>query len=171
MVLVVALYWSWPTLKATFMQPSRAAAKADDAKPAGMKGFAATVLAPKFLPYPKQNPFQSADYKKEKATAVAKSGKPGKKMNAVAKVAALRSSGLVLTGTCIMGNERMAVINGKVYKEKEAIPQAGDETGACIVTSILPHKVLLSYQGETLQLGYVDIALKAAANNRDKPTK
>jgi hypothetical protein len=170
MVLVVALYWSWPTLKVTFLQPSRAIAKMDAPKPAGMKDFAAAVLSPKFVPFPKQNPFLTAESKKKKA-AVAQSGKPGKKMDAKAKVAALRDAGLVLTGTCIMGKQRMAVINGKVYREKETIPQPGDEAGVCIVTSILPHKVLLSYQGETLQLGYVDIALKAAGNNRGKPTK
>ena len=71
-----------------------------------------------------------------------------------------------------MGKQRMAIINGHVYKEKEAIPQPGDETPSCFVTAILPHKVVLSCQGETVQLGYVNLATKpTAANSPEKSAK
>ena len=131
------------------------------------------MLSPKFLPFPKHNPFLSANYKpKKKGPAVARSGRPGTKQDAATTAAAIRDSGLVLNATCIMGKQRMAIINGRVYKEKEAIPQPGADTPSCFVTAILPHKVLLSYQGETVQLGYLNVATKpAAANNPEKPAK
>jgi hypothetical protein len=170
MVLAVALYWSWPALKIAFPRIAAGSSTAESKKPVG-KAFAAVVLSPKFLPFPKRVPFLSADYRPKNAK-LAKSGKGGKTLDTAAKVAAIRDSGLVLSGTCIMGDKRMAIINGQVYKEKDAIPQPGEETPSCFITNILPHRVLLSYQGEIVQLGYVNVAAKpAAAKNPEKPAK
>ena len=146
MVLAVALYWSWPALKVALPHVAAGPSAAESKKPVG-KAFAAMVLSPKFLPFPKRNPFQLAGSTAKNA----KSGairKRGKKLDAAEKVAAIRDSGLVLNATCIMGKQRMAIINGQVYKEKDLIPRPGEETPSCFVTAILPHKVLLSYQGE-----------------------
>ncbi len=101
---------------------------------------------------------------------MARAKKAGKKRGSAVKAADIRNSSLVLNATCIMGRQRFAVINGKVYKEKEAIPQPGDESPTCVVTAILPHKVLLSCRGETVQLGYLNLANKpAAGNSPNKP--
>ena len=170
MVLAVTLYWSWPALKVALPQAAAAHPTAESKAPLG-KAFAATVLSPKFLPFPKRDPFQLADHSPKNGKLV-KSGKGGKKLDAAAKVAAMRDSGMVLSGTCIMGNKRMAIINGQVYKEKDSIPQPGEDTPSCFITNILPHRVLLSYQGEVVQLSYVNVAAKpVAANNPEKPAK
>jgi hypothetical protein len=163
MVLAVALYWSWPALKATFPQAAAAARKAEVKKPAA-PSFAANVLAPKFLPFPKDNPFLSLE-QKQKAIAVARAKKAGEKLGLAAKVAAIHNSDLVLNATCIMGRQRFAVINGHVYKEKEAIRRPGDDSPTCFLTAILPHKVLLSDRGKTVQLGYLNLANKPALGN------
>ena len=38
-----------------------------------------------------------------------------------------KDSGLVLNATCIMGQQRLALINGHVYKEKEVIQGQGED--------------------------------------------
>ena len=170
MVLAVALYWSWPALKAAFPQVAASTYQAEAKKPAGPQ-FASTALSPKFLPFPKRNPFLSLEQKAKKAGA-ASLAKSGKKRGGATNAAATRDSGLVLNATCIMGRQRMAIINGHVYKEKDVIPRPGDETPSCFVTAILPHKVLLSCQGEIVQLGYLNLSVAAkpaAANNPQKP--
>ncbi|MFZ1935956.1 MAG: hypothetical protein WCB27_10705 [Thermoguttaceae bacterium] len=170
MVLAVALYWSWPALKTVFPQVAKLASKEEAKKPVGQQ-FAAKVLSPKFRPFPKHNPFVSLD-SKQKAAALARSAKSGKKQDGTSKVAAAHDVGLVLNATCIMGQQRMAIINGHVYKEKEVIPQPGDETPGCFVTAILPHEVLLSCRGEIVKLGYVNVTAKPAAENcPQKPAK
>ena len=80
MVLAVAIYWSWPALQSAFPQVPNAACKVEPKKPTG-QDFAAAVLSPKFLPFPKRNPFLSADYKPKKAAAMARAGKAGKKQD------------------------------------------------------------------------------------------
>jgi hypothetical protein len=171
MVLAVALYWSWPALETAFPQVANTAQHADVKKPMA-QDFAATVLSPKFLPFPKRNPFLSADYKPNKKAAMAQSRKPGAKRDGASTAADTRDVNLVLNATCIMGKQRMAIINGHVYKEKDVIPQPGDEAPSCFVTAILPHKVVLSCRGEIMQLGYVNLAAKPApANSPLKPAK
>jgi hypothetical protein len=169
-VLAVALYWSWPALKAIFPQVAKLADKAEVKNPA-KKDFAANVLSPKLFPFPTHNPFLLLDHT-QKATALARSARSGKKQDGTAKAAAAHNIGLVLNATCIIGQQRMAIINGRVYKEKEVIPQPGDETPGCFVTAILPHEVLLSCRGEIMKLGYVNVAAKPAAENSpQKPAK
>jgi hypothetical protein len=173
MVLAVALYWSWPALKASLPQVSASAYKTEVKKPAGPE-FAAAALSPKFLPFPSRNPFLALDHKPKKAGAATatRMAKSGKKPDGAAKPTSILDAGFVLNATCIMGKQRLAVINDHVYKEKDVLPQAGDQTPNCFVTAILPHKVLLSCQGETVQLGYVNIASKPAApTNPEKPAK
>lgn len=168
-VLAVSLYWSWPALKTFFPQAAPGAPKVESKNSGGPHEFAATLLSPVFAPPTSRNPFLTAS---PQPTAVAGTAKPGQKRATVKKAADIRDAGLVLNATCIIGQQRMAVINGRVYKEKEIIPRPGDETTSCIVTDILPHKVLLSYQGKTLQLGYVNVVAKpTAGDDARKPAK
>jgi hypothetical protein len=164
-VLVVALYWSWPALKAFTSKTTTAAANTAAKKPAGVQEFAATTLSPTFVPRSGRNPFLSV--RPQQTTAGA--GKPGQKGTAAKAGTDVRDHGLVLNATFVAGRQRMAIINGRVYKEKETIPRPGEETPSCVVTGIFPHKVLLSYQGETLQLSYLNPAAKPAAG--DDPQK
>jgi hypothetical protein len=164
-VLAVALYWSWPAVKASLPQTTLAVPKVEAKKSAGAD-FSVAVLSPAFLPPSNRNPFLAPV---PKTTTVAGGAKTGKKSIAAKAAPNLRDSGLVLSATCIVGRQRMAIINGRVYKEKEAIQRPGDETASCIVTEILPHKVLLSCQGETLQLSYLNVGTKSGAG--DDPRK
>jgi len=167
-VLAVALYWSWPALK-TFVPRTTVGAPTVEPKKSAGAEFAGAVLSPTFVPPSSRNPFLSAALQ---STAVAGSVKPGQRNGTAKTVVSIRDLGLVLSATCIVGQQRMAIINGRVYKEKEAIQQPGDETVSCIVTDILPHKVLLSCQGKTLQLSYLNAGVKpAAGDDPRKPAK
>ena len=152
MVLAVALYWSWPALKAAFPQvaDARRQGRAQEADGAGVRRRGAIAEVPS-LPQTQSVPIGRLHT--EEGRRQARAGKSAEEADTATKVAAIRDSGLVLNATCIMGKQRMAIINGRVYKEKEAIPQPGDETPSCFVTAILPHKVLLSCQGEIRATG------------------
>lgn len=152
-LLIVVVYWCWPFVMQT--TPVAAPAASKDAKPAAMVGFTAAVLSPTFPPFPERNPFE---FPGEKRVVKAKSDNNKKGTKNVADKAAIEAKGtnLVLKGTFIMGEQRMAYINGHVYKEKEAIPGQGEDGGSFVVTDIYPHKVLLSYQGIPLQLNYTN---------------
>jgi hypothetical protein len=161
-VLVVALYWSWPALKASVPKTAIVAPSAESKPSAGAQDFAGAVLSPTFAPPLNRNPFLSPDFK---PALTAGSAKPGEKSKDEKAAADVHNPGLVLNATCIMGPQRFAVINGRIYKEKEAIQQLGGETPSCFVTQILPHKVVVSYQGETLQLRYANVAARPVAGN------
>jgi len=168
-VLAVALYWSWPALKASVSQAATVAAKGAPKKSGEPQDFAVLTLSPRFLPPSSRNPFLPVY---AKSAAVAKAVKPGQKKKTAETAADIHDSGLVLNATCIVGEQRMAIINGRVYKEKEAIERPNDAAGSCVLTDIFPHKVLLSCQGETLQLSYLNVAAKpAAGNDPRKPAK
>jgi hypothetical protein len=165
--LIVALYWSWPALK-TFVSPA-GPPKVEAKGPAETQDFTAALLSPKFESISSRNPFLALG---ARPAAGGGSVKVGKKGSAGKTAGDIRESGLVLNATCIVGKQRMAIINGRVYKEKEAIQRSGDESASCVVIDIHPHKVLLSYQGETLQLGYLNAAVKTVAGSDvQKPPK
>jgi hypothetical protein len=172
-VLAVALFWCWPSLKQAFF-PS-APPKSAKKEAAAPEGFSAAALSPKFPPIPKRNPFELLG-----ATRIVKDSKSkgsnGTAMEAAEKaIADVKDSGLILNATLVMGQQRLAYINGRVYREKETISIEGRAPDAptWVVTSILPHKVLLSYQGTPLQLNYTNgvAAAKAPRAKSRSPNK
>jgi hypothetical protein len=165
-VLAAALYWSWPALQECFPRGTTVADNAAPTKSAGPREFAGASLSPTFLSPSSRHLFLLPGAKR---TTMAKSGKPVRHGTTEKGAAEIPSLGLVLNATCIVGEQRLAIINGHIYKEKESIPRSGDDATSCVVTSILPHKVLLSCQGESLQLGYANVAAKPAAG--DGPRK
>jgi hypothetical protein len=168
-VLAVALYWSWPALKTAFFQTATAGPKVASKKSTEPQDFAVMSLTPRFLPPSNHNPFLPLY---GKSATLAKSVKAGQRGKTAETAADIHDSGLVLNATCIVGEQRMAIINGRVYKEKETIERPGDGAASCVLTEIFPHKVLLSCQGETVQLSYLNVAAKpAAANDPRKPAK
>jgi hypothetical protein len=80
----------------------------------------------------------------------------GKAKAADAKTAQTDDSRLVLNATCIMGEERLAIINGRTYRPKDTLVGPNPAAPPCVITEILPHKVLLECQGKRLQLCYAD---------------
>jgi hypothetical protein len=75
---------------------------------------------------------------------------------AVAETARSDNEALVLNATSIMGDKRLAIINGRTYGPKDAIVTSSDKAAPCVVVDILPSKVLLECQGKRRQLRFVD---------------
>lgn len=151
-VLTAAIYWSWPAVRVYL--PVGTPTVATDGKKDESPVFISAMLSPTFPSVPKRNPYlpYGATF-----STMAKSGQPGAKKFAGAKSSPdAQEAGLVLGATCIVGNRRMASINGRIYREKEAVESADDESARFIVGEIGLHKVLLLSEGRVLQLKYGD---------------
>ena len=96
-----------------------------------MPELATALLSPKLPPLPKRDPFGlAARAQRLSAKLVAKPGRgsnghgsranPAGKINAPVK-AVDPLSGLSLSGTCIVGDQRLAVINGRLYAPKDKL--------------------------------------------------
>jgi hypothetical protein len=164
-VLAAAIYWSWPALTAFFSPSPLSATKAESTK-AKSQEFTAAVLSPTFPPPSKRNPFESPG---EKHLPKTKSRKGAATNTAHLAAAEVKDSGLLLNATCIMGEQRLALINGKVYKEKDEIQGPGASPASWVVIEILPHKVLLSCQGTPLQLSYTNTTAARSATRANSP--
>jgi hypothetical protein len=157
-LLAVVGYWSWPSLQQAFSKP--ALPPAESKKAAETTEFSAASLSPTFPPPPTRNLFGPPG---AMVTGKGrKGGIPDAKELAEKVAADTKDAGLVLKATCIIGEQRLAFINGRVYKEKEVIQGQGEEPLNWIITDILPHKVLLSCQGMPLQLSYPNVFGKKA---------
>jgi len=149
--------------------------------PEQMPELAAKLLSPKLPPLPTRDPFGLAlpgrplpakDLAKQRggsrslsrADAAGKSNATGKAVSPL--------SGLSLTGTCILGNQRLAVINGRLYAPKEMLTTdkpvvkratndkaAADEPASSSyqVVEVFPYKVLLAHNGQVLELEYSNV--------------
>ena len=85
-----------------------------------------------------------------------KGAKIGSAKAADAKAVHTDDAGLVLNATCIMGEQRRAIINGRTYKLKDTLVSPNATDPPYVIAEILPHKVLLEWQGKHLQLCYSD---------------
>jgi hypothetical protein len=158
-VLAAALYWVWPNLVGGSSQ--------DETKPAaGSPGFTAVALMPTFPQPPKRNPFGAPG-----ADSITRTGSGlanPKAAEANAKTAATKgggkAEGLVLNATCIVGKQRLAMIDGRLYGAQETLP-AGSAAGSSYkIVDVLPYKVLLEREGKTLELTYSDATSHAATS-------
>jgi hypothetical protein len=157
-LLAVVLYWCWPSLQEGGARTAPVAEKT--AKTSLMADFSASSLSPTFPPPPTRNPFGPP------GPMTARKGRgriPTKKEVAERMASDAKDSGLVLKGTCIIGQQRLALINDRVYREKDVIQGGGEEPINWVITDILPHKVFLSCQGMPLQLTYSNTSPKPAA--------
>jgi hypothetical protein len=160
-VLAIALFLCWPSLQQAFFPPAPPKSAKKEVAP---EGFSAASLSPKFPPVPKRNPFELPGTTRiVKKKAKGSSGSISQDITDKA-IADAKDSGLTLNATMIVGQRRLAMINGHVYREKEVISPEGrpPDSPTWVVTSIFPHKVLLSYQGTPLQLSYTNGAAAAA---------
>ena len=133
-----------------------ASSASTDKKAVASPEFSAATLSPTFPSPPKRDPFEFPGTKH--VTRVRKDKATLKKTPELVAAEA-KDSGLILNATCIVGQQRMALINGHVYREKEVIKgkegkEGGDDPVNWVITDILPHKVLLLCQGMPLQLSY-----------------
>jgi|GEM_PF-4272724 len=76
---------------------------------------------------------------------------------------------LVLNATCITGEQRLAIINGRTYRLKDTLDKSNAAAPSWVIAEILPHKVLLECQGKRLQLCYADRV--AEAQGTSSPAK
>jgi hypothetical protein len=166
-LMAFAIYWIWPSL----MQPaaSSAPAASKDKKGSAALDFSAALLSPTFPPAPNRDPFDFPNAKRAAKKGKSRTKDIAKLKGGASAFADANDSGLVLGATCIVGQQRLALINGEVYKEKDTIKGkvSGDEPVSWVITDILPHKVLLLHQGTPLQLGYTNGAAKPAAKSAD----
>jgi len=71
-----------------------------------------------------------------------------------------RPPDLVLQATCIRGNRRLALINGRLYAPGEAVTLARPAAFPYVVRKIFPHKVLIEHRGKILEVSYRNPAQK-----------
>jgi hypothetical protein len=166
-LLVFAIYWSWPSLTQSI--PSTASPATKDKKGGSSLDFSAAVLSPTFPSPPKRDLFElpGATRLVKNKRGTSKSGHAAGLKGAGFTLADAKDSGLILNATCIVGQQRLALINGQVYKEKDTIKGkgSGDDPVNWVITDILPHKVLLLHQGTPLQLSYPNGAEKSASKS------
>ncbi len=73
-----------------------------------------------------------------------------------AKAAAAESNELVLNATCILGDQRMAIINGRTYKAKDSVRKPNSSEPPYLLTEIFSNRVVLVRDGKQVQLSYTD---------------
>jgi hypothetical protein len=129
-------------------------------------------------PLPDRDPFHAADVTsaaKRKAASLlaAKKPPPGRTTpgGALGPAAAIKvppkivdpRQGMALEATCLSDYERLAIINGRIYRQRETVrsPAAGAPT--CVLAQVLRDKVLLSAGGKTLELKYSNASGSAAS--------
>jgi hypothetical protein len=155
--LAVVGYSIWPSIMAFVSEPENKPV----AKPPELE---ALLLSPKMTPEPKRDPFHVSEM--VASSTKSQAGVAGKKATGVAGTKTLGAprnplDGLRLDGTCVAGSQRLAVINGRLYAVRDALPATG-AAAALKVVQVLPHKVLLQRNGETLELRYSSAAAREA---------
>jgi hypothetical protein len=72
----------------------------------------------------------------------------------------------VLNATIIQGKTRLAVINGKLYKQGEAVAVAGRGASPLVVKTVKRHEVELGAEGRRFTLTYTDRLTKGKSGGR-----
>jgi hypothetical protein len=130
--------------------------------------LAPSLFNPKLPPPPQKNPFGGLS-----AGALAEAKAAGRfagqttKMQGPAIKKAMKAfnpvAELRLEATSILGNDKLAVINGNFYAPGQRIPTPTGTGNGCTVADVLPNKVLLAYQGKTVTLTYSNTAAASSA--------
>jgi hypothetical protein len=176
LVVTVIGYCVWPYLFGS-AQPS---GPPPAAKP---PEISVAMLAPVVLPLPKRDPFHetAATAARPKRTTPA----PLAGVNAKGRSAPPRGTsavgsgsgrgtkpppkvadplhGLALEATCLSGPERLAIISGRIYRQRETVQSPVADAPACVLAQVFSDRVLLNAQGKTLELKYSNTAGSAAA--------
>jgi hypothetical protein len=142
-----------------------AGSKKSNKPPEKLPEFKAELFAPKLPPRAKRNPFYLPG---EEPTVIVEAA-PKDKKAAPAKidnVAAAKEyfSGLVLNATYLVGERRLATINGHIYKEKDKLNSSEPQVPTFVVSQILPYEVVLECGGQLFHLRYSDVYAGAKIN-------
>jgi hypothetical protein len=155
-------YCVWPSL-ATLSSHSEAK------PPEKLPELGASLLHPTLPPELTRNPLR------KQVAGAAMPGAPAKPSKAAGGKAADKSkaaaaarakpvdplSGLRLDATCVLGNEQIAVINGRSYAVQDTLPAAEKGMPPFTIASVLPYSVLLQRDGTTIELTYSDTSSQA----------
>jgi hypothetical protein len=170
-VVAAVSYCAWPFV----FPPSSEAAK----QTAAMPEIAPSQLSPLILPPPTRDPFRPVGELAEQATARKKTvlaqtnGRNGPKGAIAARgksdAADDPLSGLALCATSILAGQRLAVINGRIYAEREPLNRKDPSAPPCIVARILPDRVLLECAGRTATLSYANVVTKVNKDGAASP--
>lgn len=178
LALAVVGYCLWPSMMAFNSKPETKA-------PEKLPELSAALLSPTMPPAPTRDPFKEntatlvSALKKviqpaTKAAAVKGPRKPAVKTERrVASTSrgqgkptgkgANHSGGLTLEATCIVGDRRLAIINGRLYAPKETLSLPGLSATPYEVIGVLPYKVVLKCGENNLELTYPNVTSKSAS--------
>ncbi len=178
-------YCVWPSIAQLFAEP--------EAKPPQKASeMAVSLLEPAMPPPPVRDPFVLPGAARPapaagRAGRAATNGRLDQLVGLPAGRAAAGGSavpGLTLEGTCIVGDRRLAIINGRLYAPRETLVAAGFQpaqqpaggqpapgTSVCNVVDVFPYKVLLECQGKQIELGYSDVASAPDSRGPTAPGK
>lgn len=162
-VLAFVGYCVWPSVLVLTSDPP------PPKPPVKLPEFAAALLSPKLPPPLTKNPWGGKDAAAlAAAKELAKAGKTAATDSDPAKAKAAGKpvdplAGVKLEATCILGNQRLAMINGQLYAPQERLATGKSSTPLKIV-SVFPYKVLLEHEGKTVELTYLDGASASASS-------
>ena len=158
-VLAFVGYCAWPSVSNMI----------HDAKaykpPADISELAASILMPKLAPLPQKNPFGGMDMKsllKAKEKKIEIKTTPAAEISKMPKNLYDPIGGLKLQATSVIGDERIAVINGNTYAPKDILRTGNALKPTFKIIDILPTKVLLGDNGRVLELTYTSGIAKSA---------
>jgi hypothetical protein len=159
--LAVVGYCVWPSISELTSQPQPAPAKK-------VPELAASLFSPTLTPPPARDPFGGTAI--TAGPTGAKTGLAHGRPAAAASSAAAKAAtpppdplqGLRLDATCIVGDQRLAVINGKVYAAEERVSAGTSMANSPKIVSVLPYKVVLERDGKTVELTYSNVASRPA---------
>jgi hypothetical protein len=161
-VVAAVSYCAWP-----YVFPS--SAETGGKQTAAMPEIAAAQLSPAILPLPTRDPFRPAGEKKTAPVpTVGPTGRAAARSDSATRskgnAPADPLGGLTLCATSILGGQRLAVINGRIYAEREQLKTKDLSAPPCRVARILHDRVLLECEGRTATLGYANAAAQPKAN-------
>ncbi len=121
------------------------------------------LLAPQIAPASSHDPFrpEAETEQSSENDAAASSGEDQIKLEVVGegggppvKAPDEVFASLTLDATCIQGDRRVALIDGRVYAEGELLAIPGSATEPWVVAEVSPHHVLLWHRGQIWKLEY-----------------
>jgi hypothetical protein len=133
-------------------------------------GIAVSLLSPPIAPPPVRNPFRSGERSTAQAAAAPVARASDRPAPAPTAGAGPREApiGLDLTATFIRGEDRVAMINGRLYGPGDTLGPSGAD--AAVIAAIYPNKVLLRRQGQPVELTYSN-AVRASGHAAGRTTR
>ena len=144
-------YLCWPY----YDDPSN---RPDTNRPVKEARVTAALLSPDAALQLSRDPFASAADSNVSAAPGSAAGKPSAPSKAAVAPITGPPSTMILNGTYVRGNQRIAVINGALYAQGEQIPPEDASVENCSVVRVDVDKVVLNFNGAPAELRYTNLA-------------